>query len=181
MLYASSFLRGLHLHELPSCSFGDLSLRLCNYLDLSWVRRKTCCMPFSRAYSLQSDRVNTSVCCSVPPLNNLVPIAPSICCKSCVSDTVIPAGSCFDLNFCSGHGSCNLGSCECVAGYGGADCSHKASSFPLQAFISISAYFNHHWTFVELCTKWHDLSKKSHPCLLATRAVFQVKERGWTW
>ncbi len=54
-----------------------------------------------------------------------MPIAPALCCKSCISDKVIPADSCFDLNFCSGHGVCNLGVCECAAGYGGADCKHK--------------------------------------------------------
>ena len=56
-----------------------------------------------------------------------MPIAPALCCKSCISDKVVPADSCFDLNFCSGHGVCNLGVCECQEGFGGADCKYRVS------------------------------------------------------
>ena len=31
-----------------------------------------------------------------------MPIAPARCCKACISDRVVPADTCFDLNFCSG-------------------------------------------------------------------------------
>ena len=52
----------------------------------------------------------------------LVPIGPAQCCKTCLSKTIHPLDSCSDLNFCSGHGVCNLGSCDCFDGYGGSDC-----------------------------------------------------------
>nr|QOL01263.1 putative extracellular protein TR9_068 [Trebouxia lynnae] len=52
----------------------------------------------------------------------LVPIAPAQCCKTCLSKVIHPLDSCSDLNFCSGHGVCNLGSCDCFDGYGGPDC-----------------------------------------------------------
>lgn len=52
----------------------------------------------------------------------LVPIAPALCCKTCLSKTIHPLDSCSDLNFCSGHGVCNLGNCDCLDGYGGPDC-----------------------------------------------------------
>ena len=54
-----------------------------------------------------------------------MPIAPALCCKSCISDKVVPADSCYDLNYCSGHGVCNLGVCECQEGFGGADCKYR--------------------------------------------------------
>ena len=47
----------------------------------------------------------------------LVPIAPAQCCKTCLSKTIHPLDSCSDLNFCSGHGVCNLGSCDCLDGF----------------------------------------------------------------
>lgn len=55
----------------------------------------------------------------------LVPIAPAQCCKTCLSKTIHPLDSCSDLNFCSGHGVCNLGSCDCLDGFGGPDCSSQ--------------------------------------------------------
>lgn len=55
----------------------------------------------------------------------LVPIAPAQCCKACLSNTIHPLDSCSDLNFCSGHGVCNLGTCDCLDGYGGPDCSSQ--------------------------------------------------------
>ncbi|KAK9824271.1 hypothetical protein WJX72_009086 [[Myrmecia] bisecta] len=54
-----------------------------------------------------------------------VPIAPAQCCKACLSDRIHPMSLCADLNFCSGHGVCNLGACECLDGFQGADCSHQ--------------------------------------------------------
>ena len=63
-----------------------------------------------------------------------MPIAPALCCKSCISDKVIPVDTCFDLNYCSGHGVCNLGACECAEGYGGADCKHRVSC-PASAMV----------------------------------------------
>ena len=57
----------------------------------------------------------------------LVPIAPAQCCKTCLSKTIHPLDSCSDLNFCSGHGVCNLGSCDCLDGFGGPDCSSQVS------------------------------------------------------
>ncbi|CAL8464819.1 g4354 [Coccomyxa elongata] len=51
-----------------------------------------------------------------------VPIGPAQCCKMCLSDTVHPIDSCDDLNFCSGHGICTLGSCQCRPGWAGPDC-----------------------------------------------------------
>ena len=58
---------------------------------------------------------------------DLVPIAPAQCCKTCISDRIHPLDACVDLNFCSGHGVCNLGSCECLQGWGGSDCSQAVS------------------------------------------------------
>ncbi|KAL3155716.1 hypothetical protein ABBQ32_012737 [Trebouxia sp. C0010 RCD-2024] len=52
----------------------------------------------------------------------LVPIGPAQCCKTCLSKTIHPLDSCADLNFCSGRGVCNLGSCDCFDGFGGSDC-----------------------------------------------------------
>ena len=52
-----------------------------------------------------------------------VPIGPATCCKLCLSETVHPIAGCYDLNFCSGHGMCTLGSCQCLRGWSGADCS----------------------------------------------------------
>ena len=58
---------------------------------------------------------------------DLVPIAPAQCCKTCISDRIHSLDACTDLNFCSGHGVCNLGSCECLQGWGGSDCSQAVS------------------------------------------------------
>lgn len=68
----------------------------------------------------------------------LVPIAPAQCCKTCLSKTIHPLDSCSDLNFCSGHGVCNLGSCDCLDGFGGPDCSSQVSlaSLLLQLLLS---------------------------------------------
>ena len=63
-----------------------------------------------------------------------MPIAPALCCKSCISDKVVPADSCFDLNYCSGHGVCNLGVCECQEGFGGADCKYRVCYLLLMSF-----------------------------------------------
>ena len=61
----------------------------------------------------------------------LVPIAPALCCKTCLSKTIHPLDSCSDLNFCSGHGVCNLGNCDCLDGYGGPDCGSQVCAISL--------------------------------------------------
>lgn len=57
------------------------------------------------------------------PLAQLVPIAPAHCCGVCVSERFHPMSSCDDLNNCSRRGVCNLGACDCFAGWMGPDCS----------------------------------------------------------
>ena len=56
-----------------------------------------------------------------------VPVAPAQCCKACLSNKIHPLDSCSDLNFCSGRGVCNLGTCDCLDGYGGPDCGSQVS------------------------------------------------------
>ena len=56
-----------------------------------------------------------------------VPVAPAQCCKTCLSNKIHPLDSCSDLNFCSGRGVCNLGTCDCLDGYGGPDCGSQVS------------------------------------------------------
>ncbi len=68
----------------------------------------------------------------------LVPIAPAQCCKTCLSKTIHPLDSCSDLNFCSGHGVCNLGSCDCLDGFGGPDCSSQVSPVSLLLHLLLS-------------------------------------------
>ena len=90
--------------------------------------------------------------CRVSQLGEFVPIAPALCCKSCISDKIVPADSCFDLNFCSGHGACNLGVCECQEGYGGADCKYRVSpSSIFQTALHLSPFF-HDSSAAEGCT-----------------------------
>ncbi|DBA90658.1 TPA: hypothetical protein ACH3X1_003879 [Trebouxia sp. C0004] len=72
---------------------------------------------------MERDLIMT-VQCRITALG-LVPIAPAQCCKTCLSKTIHPLDSCSDLNFCSGHGVCNLGSCDCLDGFGGPDCSSQ--------------------------------------------------------
>ena len=57
------------------------------------------------------------------PLTQLVPIAPARCCGVCLSKRYHPIDRCDDLNNCSRRGVCNLGACDCFAGWMGADCS----------------------------------------------------------
>lgn len=78
-----------------------------------------------------------NVTCSISQIGEFVPIAPALCCKSCISDKVVPADSCFDLNFCSGHGVCNLGVCECQEGFGGADCKYRVRLKDSSAYFKI--------------------------------------------
>ena len=59
-----------------------------------------------------------------------VPIGPATGCQLCLSDTVHPIAGCYDLNFCSGHGMCTLGSCQCLRGWSGADCSVQVRRTP---------------------------------------------------
>jgi len=102
---------------------------------LKGCRLRPCC----HQSLLANNATNFLPPCRVSQIGEFVPIAPALCCKSCISDKVIPADSCFDLNFCSGHGVCNLGVCECAAGFGGADCKHKVEHAPfLCVFGSIS-------------------------------------------
>lgn len=68
----------------------------------------------------------------------LVPIGPAQCCKTCLSKTIHPLDSCSDLNFCSGHGVCNLGSCDCFDGYGGSDCGNVVSTLPFASLVCTS-------------------------------------------
>ena len=57
------------------------------------------------------------------PVGQMVPVGPATCCGMCLSKTVHPAADCADLGRCSGQGVCLLGRCECLQGWGGADCS----------------------------------------------------------
>ncbi|KAK9846475.1 hypothetical protein WJX81_004918 [Elliptochloris bilobata] len=57
-----------------------------------------------------------------------VPVGPAACCRACLSPRVAPLDACADLNYCSGHGVCALGACECRSGYSGADCSHEGGA-----------------------------------------------------
>ncbi|KAK9864078.1 hypothetical protein WJX84_002316 [Apatococcus fuscideae] len=62
----------------------------------------------------------------ITPLAELVPVAPAQCCKTCLSSRIHSMSSCADLHFCSGHGVCVLGQCECQQGWLGSDCSDMA-------------------------------------------------------
>lgn len=64
-----------------------------------------------------------------------VPVAPAQCCKTCLSNKIHPLDSCSDLNFCSGHGVCNLGTCDCLDGYGGPDCSSQVAHQTLPSLL----------------------------------------------
>ena len=78
-----------------------------------------------------------TIACRITALG-LVPIAPAQCCKTCLSKTIHPLDSCSDLNFCSGHGVCNLGNCDCLDGFGGPDCSSQVSPVSLLLQLSLS-------------------------------------------
>lgn len=68
--------------------------------------------------------------CRITRTGEFVPIGPAQCCKMCLSDTVHPIDSCDDLNFCSGHGICTLGSCQCRPGWAGPDCGMPVNNLP---------------------------------------------------
>ena len=70
--------------------------------------------------------------CRITRTGEFVPIGPAQCCKMCLSDTVHPIDSCDDLNFCSGNGICTLGSCQCRAGWAGADCGMPVHNHSLE-------------------------------------------------
>lgn len=62
------------------------------------------------------------------PLGQVVPIGPAKCCSMCLTGTVHPMDDCSELNRCNNNGVCLLGRCECLAGWGGADCSLPTGS-----------------------------------------------------
>ena len=99
-----------------------------------------------------------------------MPIAPAQCCKTCLSKTIHPLDSCSDLNFCSGHGVCNLGSCDCLDGFGGPDCSSQVSlvRLLLQHLLSLAAR-----AFVArlLLQRLLSLAARASCCQTATGAV----------
>lgn len=63
----------------------------------------------------------------VSPLGQVVPVGPAKCCGVCLSGKVHPVADCKELNHCNGNGVCLLGRCECLDGWGGADCSQSLS------------------------------------------------------
>lgn len=63
----------------------------------------------------------------VSPLGQVVPVGPAKCCGVCLTGKVHPVADCKELNHCNGNGVCLLGRCECLDGWGGADCSQSLS------------------------------------------------------
>lgn len=55
--------------------------------------------------------------CRVTQTGDLVPIGPLECCGVCLGDTIHPASDCADLGYCSQHGVCFLGGCQCFLGW----------------------------------------------------------------
>lgn len=62
----------------------------------------------------------------VTPALQSVPIAPARCCGLCLSERFHPGSQCDELGACHGHGVCNMGACDCAAGWVGPDCASRA-------------------------------------------------------
>lgn len=59
----------------------------------------------------------------------LVPIAPAECCQLCLTGATHHMEACADLSNCRGRGVCVMGSCECMEGWTGSDCSQQVTTW----------------------------------------------------
>ena len=115
-------------HAGPVCHAIGEAQQATHALHSAWGPR-LCALPPSRhpgpplppTAATAADHCTTA--CRLSPLGHVVPVGPAQCCKACLSGTVHPMNLCDDLNACSGHGVCNMRSCECFDGWTGADCS----------------------------------------------------------
>ncbi len=112
--------------SLPSCTVKALLPHSTAYSSCCFHCRDLITADEHNAHQITHGHQICNCNCRITALG-LVPIAPAQCCKTCLSKTIHPLDSCSDLNFCSGHGVCNLGSCDCLDGFGGPDCSSQVS------------------------------------------------------
>ncbi|CAD7697984.1 unnamed protein product [Ostreobium quekettii] len=56
----------------------------------------------------------------------IIPFAPTRCCKLCIGAAPYNMSQCTDMNHCSGKGVCIAGTCMCRSGWAGADCSESS-------------------------------------------------------